>query len=219
MLVNILLVAHIIVLGYWLGSDLVINSTFRYVSRAASLPHAERQRLMDHVMDVDQHVRYAMILQLGLGTALAALLGYLPGGVMLAVLAGVGAVLWLVLVELTHRWRRRPAGGPLRGIDLGLRYLVVVVAMILAGGGLLGYLPLTGWLAAKLGLLAGAICCGMGIRFELVRYFKVWEEIASQGTDEGREALLRARYASATAVLVVLWLCIFGIVIVSVYKP
>ncbi|GJQ54201.1 MAG: hypothetical protein HKUEN07_07700 [Rhodocyclaceae bacterium] len=68
MLIHAVLVAHIIVVGYWLGSDLVINSTFRYVSRTASLPVAERDRLLDHVLDVDQHVRYALVPQLWLGT-------------------------------------------------------------------------------------------------------------------------------------------------------
>ena len=73
MLETVLLVAHIAVLGYWLGSEFVINSGYRYVCRAATLPFIERNKLMDHVLDVDQHVRYAFILQIGLGTSLAAL--------------------------------------------------------------------------------------------------------------------------------------------------
>ena len=63
MLQKTLLVAHIVVLGYWLGADLVINSTYRYVSWSHGMPFAERSRLMDHVMHVDQHVRYALVLQ------------------------------------------------------------------------------------------------------------------------------------------------------------
>ena len=83
MLQKTLLVAHIVVLGYWLGADLVINSTYRYVSWSHGMPFAERSRLMDHVMHVDQHVRYALVLQLALGISLAALNGYLPfGGIM-----------------------------------------------------------------------------------------------------------------------------------------
>ena len=103
MLIQTLLVAHIAVLGYWLGSELVINANFRYVSHAATLPASERDRLLDHVFDVDQHVRYALILQLGLGTALAAMLGYIPGGTGVAGAAAAVATLWLVLVEITHR--------------------------------------------------------------------------------------------------------------------
>jgi multisubunit Na+/H+ antiporter MnhB subunit len=219
MLINTLLIAHIAVLGYWLASDLVINSTFRYVSRAASMPCNERARLLDHVMDIDQHVRYALVLQVGLGTALAALLGYLPGGGLLAGLAGAGAFVWLVLVELTHRLRRRPIGKALGRIDRSMRYLAIVVALALAGVGLSGYLQLPGWLAVKLALFAGAIISGLGIRFELVRYFKVWDQIAGGGSTAARETLLRRRYASATAVLIVLWLFIAGIVALSTWRP
>ena len=67
MIAHTLLVFHIAVLGYWLGSELVINSTYRHVAWAADMPFEQRDRLMDHVMDADQHVRYALLLQLMLG--------------------------------------------------------------------------------------------------------------------------------------------------------
>lgn len=67
--------AHIVALRYWLGSELVINSTFRYVCFSSKTPKGERNRLLQHVMRVDQYVRYALVLQLGLGIMLAALLG------------------------------------------------------------------------------------------------------------------------------------------------
>ena len=45
-------------------------------------------------MDVDQHVRYALVLQATLGTILLALYGYVPGGATLAWLAaGLGIAL------------------------------------------------------------------------------------------------------------------------------
>ncbi len=52
MLIEVLLVAHIVVLGYWLEAEFVINSEYRYVSRAAGMPLAERARLMEYVMKV-----------------------------------------------------------------------------------------------------------------------------------------------------------------------
>ena len=219
MLINALLVAHVIVVGYWLGSDLVINSTFRYVSRAASMPFEERDRLLDHVMDVDQHVRYAMILQLGLGTALAALLGYLPGGMTLAAAAAVAAIAWLALVEFTHRLRKQPVGYSLARIDRMIRYTAILVALSLAAAGLAGYYNLAGWLSFKLMLLAGAMLSGLGIRLELIRYFRVWQEIRTEGSSVARESALRRRYTSATSVLAVLWLFVSGIVALSLLKP
>ena len=107
MLISVLLVAHIAVLGYWLGSEFVINSTYRYVSYGSRMPFAERDRLMDHVMHVDQHVRYALVLQAGLGFALAALYGYVPGGTATAWVAGTLAAIWLAFVEIVHRLRHK----------------------------------------------------------------------------------------------------------------
>lgn len=110
-LIKSLLVAHIAVLGYWLGSELVINSTFRYVSRTSALPFSQRKLLLDHVMIVDQHVRYALVLQLGL--VLAAALGYVPGGRNIALLAGVATLVLLAFVEIVHHARKASYGARL----------------------------------------------------------------------------------------------------------
>jgi len=213
------MVAHIIVVGYWLGSDLVINSTFRYVSRAAAMPFADRDRLLEHVLDVDQHVRYALILQVWLGTALGALLGYFPGGIWLAGVATLLGIAWLVVVEFTHRLRSGPKGRALGLIDRTIRYTAIVTAAMMAIGTLMGYFSIAGWLAIKLGLFAAIIVSGLGIRYELVHYFAVWNTIRLEGSTEERERLLRSRYKSSTTVLVLLWLLVASIVAVSVLKP
>lgn len=219
MLIHSLLVLHIAVLGYWLGSELVINSSFRYVSYASALPIAERDRLLDHVLDVDQHVRYALILQLGLGAMLAGLLGYLPGGGTLAIIAGTLALAWLALVEVTHRLRKTAPGQRLARIDATLRYVIMLLLVLPAAQWLTDAGRMPAWLAFKLVLFAGVIASGLGIRMAIVRYYQVWREIQRDGTNEAREARLRAGYASATGVLVVLWILILGIVLLSVLKP
>jgi len=219
MLLQTLVVAHIAVLGYWLGSELVINSTFRYVSYADGLPFAERDRLLDHVMDVDQHVRYALILQLGLGMALAALYGYLPGGATSAAAAGLFAAAWLALVELTHRRRKSSAGTLLALADHAVRHAVMLALLVLGALALTGVLQAPGWLAWKMILFAGVIVCGVGIRLALVRYFAVWQEIGAHGSDPTLESRLRQGYRRATGVLAVLWLLIAGITVLSVAKP
>src|SRR6056297_3045461 len=213
MLLQTLLVAHIAVLGYWLGAELVINSTFRYVSYADGLPFAQRDRLLDHVMDVDQHVRYALILQLGLGTALAALYGYLPGGATSAAAAGLFAAAWLALVELTHRRRKSSAGTLLALADHAVRHAVMLALLVLGALALTGVLQAPGWLAWKMILFA------VVIRLALVRYFAVWQEIGAHGSDPTLESRLRQGYRRATGVLAVLWLLIAGITVLSVAKP
>jgi hypothetical protein len=219
MLVAVLLLAHVLVIGYWLGAELVINSTYRYVAFSAAMPFAERDRLMDHVMDVDQHVRYALVLQAGIGSLLLALLGYLPGGAMTAWIAAGTAMAWLLLVEATHRLRKAPAGARLAAIDRALRYLAIAALGGAAGACLSGLATLPRWLAWKFALLALVVACGLGIRFALMAFFSAWGELARGGSTPASEQRVRASCLRATGVLVLLWLCIGGVVVLSLLKP
>jgi hypothetical protein len=215
----VLLVIHIAVLGYWLGSEFVINSTYRYISWSATMPFKERDRLMSHVMDVDQHVRYALILQVGLGTALAALYGFLPGGEVLAWFAIALAATWLVFVEVAHRLRATPMGRKLETIDRTIRYLAMIALLGLALSAMAGVFQLPTWLAWKFICFAGVIACGLGIRFALMEFFRTWAEIARDGSNEARERSVRQTYFRATTVLICLWLFNGAIVWLSVWKP
>lgn len=219
MLIKVLLVAHIAVLGYWLGSELVINHTFRYVSWARGMSFAERNRLLDLVMDVDQHVRYALVLQAGLGTALGALYGYFAGGAALAWTAFAVAAAWFIFVEVTHRCRKTAAGNTLSKIDRVSRYLLVA-ALITYGLFCLNAADSTvpNWLAWKLIGFASVIGCGLGIRLALIDYFQIWQRIGKEGSNDQNERAIRRAYVKATSVLVGLWLCIGFVVYLSVWK-
>lgn len=219
MLLQILLVAHISVLGYWLGSELVINSTYRYVSYGSTIPFAERNRLMEHVMHVDQHVRYALVLQAGLGFSLAALYGLIPGGETTATIAGALCLLWLAFVEAVHRLRHSRIGVSLGAIDRGSRYVFMAVLIGLATGLLGGSWDMPLWLRWKLALYAGVMASGVGIRLALISHFRTWKLMAVEGPTDATNAIIRRTYVKATSVLCVLWMFIAAIVFVSVFKP
>ncbi len=215
---SVLLVAHIVVIGYWLGSELVINSTFRYVCYRSSLPVGEREALMTHVLNVDQHVRYALVLQAGLGTALATLAGWLPGHGRVAVGALIITGLWLAFIEWVHRAQPRAYGPKLAQIDRGSRYVLLGLLLGIASGLLLGDSPIPVWLRVKLALFAGVITCGVAIRLVLLKYGETWHAIRASGTSTSLEHQLRHVYWQATIWLVVLWLCIVVMVFLSVIK-
>lgn len=219
MLFQILLVAHIAVLGYWLGSELVINSTYRYVCYSSAMPFAERDRLMTHVMNVDQHVRYALVLQAGLGTAIAALLGIVPGGDATAAIAGILTLIWLGFVELVHRLQHRPAGKRLAAIDRGMRNVLIVLLLAIAAGLIGGGWELPTWLRYKLACFAGVILCGVGIRFALIDHFRTWAIMAKSGPTDETNAVIRTTYWRGTSVLILLWIFIAAIAVISVLKP
>jgi hypothetical protein len=218
MLTHSLLVLHIAVLGYWLGSEFVINSTFRYVCYQTQIPFTERARLMEHVMDVDQHVRYALALQASLGTALAALYGYIPGGMHTAIFAALFGIAWLVFIEAVHRWRHRSGGKTLALIDRGSRY-VLLAALLAFGVGVLGTeWAIPGWLRWKLSLFAGVIACGVGIRLAMVKFFHAWSQMSQSGATPQNNSLVLSSYRKATAILLALWCFIAAIVFVSIRK-
>lgn len=219
MLIQILLVAHILVLGYWLGAELAINSTYRYVSYASSMAFEERNRLMEHVMDVDQHVRYALVLQAGLGFTLAALYGYIPGGDTAGAIAAGLALLWLAFVEITHRLRHSAAGRGFAAFDRRSRYLLMALLAATAFGLIGGDWDMPGWLRLKLLFFAGVMASGVGIRLALISHFRTWTIMAHEGPTDATNAIIRTAYWRATSVLILLWIFIGAIVIVSVWKP
>lgn len=214
-----LLVAHIAALGYWLGSELVINSTYRYVCYHDEMPMLQRSRLMAHVMNVDQHVRYALVLQATLGTMLAAYLGYLPGGDALVTGAGVVGLLWLGFVEAVHRLQGKPSGKRFSSVDRWTRYLLLLLLVGIALR-LIGHAwSLPPWLRWKLALFAGVIACGIGIRLALLGHFRTWAIMERDGPTIESNAAIRRTYVRATSILLLLWLFIAAIVGISVVKP
>jgi hypothetical protein len=219
MLLHVLLVAHIVVLGYWLGSELVINSTFRYVSYGGDSPFVERNRLMEHVMTVDQHVRYALVLQFGLGFSLAALYGYVPGGATTAWTVATFAVAWLIFVEVAHRVRHSAIGKSLATFDRGSRYVLMAVLVAIGLHLIGGTWNTPFWLRLKLGLFACVMACGVGIRLALISYFRTWAIMAREGANDHTNAVIRKTYWQATTVLLFLWVFIAALVTVSVWKP
>lgn len=210
---TILLAIHTVVLGYWLGSDLVINSEYRFIVHRHDLPVAARQEMTDHLMKIDQHVRYALVLQAMLGTMLLAGLGLLPAS--LGGIALVAGLAWLGLVEATHRTRKTALGLRLALLDRVVRYGLALALLALA----FTQADWPGWLRLKLGLFAGVIGCGLLIRFQLIRHFSTWGEVLTQGSSPEREASLRATYRRATSILAGLWLQVFAIAVLAVLRP
>ncbi len=216
---HLILVLHIVVLGYWLGSELVINSTYRYVSYAKDMPFAERKHLMQHVMNVDQHVRYALILQFTLGFMLAATRGYLPLAQSTAWIFLLAGIAWLIAVEFVHRQQHSERAGSLSRADRVLRYLLMPILLVIAWLAFSNKIAMPNWLGLKLICFAATMACGVGIRFALIRFFEIWKEIENQGSNEEREQLIRAVYVKATSILLLLWVFIAIIGWLSIWKP
>ncbi len=213
--------AHVLVMGYWLGSELVINALTHYITRAKSLPSDERMKLWDFLLDVDQHVRNAMIMSVPLGFTLGWMLGLVPiGGAWMALL-WIASALWFWFMWLVHWRRKSPEGPALAKWDWRIRYVLIGV---FAGTGVwslfAGWPYPTRWLAWKVLLFAGAIVCGIFVRFYIKQaYRSALPAIAAGRATEADNEEFRILMVKGTWALVVLWVLLFTIGALGALKP
>lgn len=217
---DVILWLHVLVMGYWIGSDLVVNALTHYATHASSLPGPERKRLWDLLMDVDQHPRNALILSVPLGFTLAAQTGlvWLDNAALGAL--WIASAAWFACMWLAH-WKRSSASGPaLAKWDWRIRYVLIVAFLGVGIVSLATGRPLAvPWLAWKVILFAGVLACGIGIRHYIRVSYAAWPRIwAGQGT-AADEAAVRTAMRRATWVLWFLWLLLAAIGWLGVTKP
>ena len=213
--------AHVLVMGYWLGSELVINALTHYIARTTTLPAAERMRLWDFLLDVDQHVRNAMIMSVPLGFSLAATLGLVPISGWSMWLLWIGSALWFWFIWLVHWRRQTPQGSVLARWDWRFRYVLIAFFAGTALWSLATGTPYAApWLAAKVLLFAGAMVCGIFVRHYIREAYRSALPAIAAGrataSDNAEFALLMRK---GTWALVVLWVLLFAIGALGALKP
>ena len=213
--------AHVLVMGYWLGSELVINALTHYIARTTTLPAAERMRLWDFLLDVDQHVRNAMIMSVPLGFSLAATLGLVPISGWSMWLLWIGSALWFWFMWLVHWRRQTPQGSVLARWDWRLRYVLIAFFAGTALWSLATGTPYAApWLAAKVLLFAGTMVCGIFVRHYIREAYRSALPAIAAGrattSDNAEFALLMRK---GTWALVVLWVLLFAIGALGALKP
>ena len=218
---SLVLWAHVLVMGYWLGSELVINALSHYCGRATWLTGKQRMDLWDFVLDVDQHVRNAMIMSVPLGLSLAAWMGLSPltGGWL--ALVWVLSIAWFTLMWATHLQRKTPLGPKLASWDWRVRYVLIAVFGISGLVSLATGWPFTSkWLALKIFLIAPAIACGLGVRYYIrMAYQKALPAIANDTAGPEENAIFKMTIVRGTWVLVGLWVILFTIGALGALKP
>lgn len=211
---------HVAVMGYWLGSDFVLNALTHYFKNAKDLSVAQRMKLWDFLLLVDQHPRNALILSLPLGFQLAADLDLSPvKGPMLAMI-WAASIAWFVFIWVLHYQIGKPAYRPLNRMDLTLRYTLIVVLFLIGAGSVLGEGPLAAkWLGAKVALYALIIACGMGIRHYIAKVYAIFPQYQAEGSTPEIESVITHALNWGSYVLYVLWALVLLIGYLGAAKP
>jgi hypothetical protein len=212
--------AHVWLMGYWIGTDLVVNALTFYTARSTQLGGAERRRQWDFLMDVDQHPRNALILSVPVGFTLAAWMGLVPLGATALVVLWVLSIAWFWYMWLTHWQRQKRLGKVLAQWDWYSRYLLIAACVGIGLWSLLGDGPLgAAWLAWKVILFGVVIACGIVIRHYIrISYQalpRIWADQKQPGDDElVLQAMTRGTYA-----LWLLWALLVAIGYLGAVKP
>lgn len=222
--------AHILLLVYWLGTDLGVYWCAKYVGRA-DLPLAERQRFLQLLLKLDMGPRTALVLMIPTGTLMVFLAQWLPlGGATAAVIVALGLG-WLALVWRLYLAPAAPAaaGGPggaasLRDIDRWARWIVVAVMLtlgllLLTGGGAALGLAGPRWLGGKFLAYGGAVLCGLRLRGVLARWAQGFGELREAATVDQGNARIAAAMPAAFGYAYALWGCVLVAAFLGVVKP
>ena len=203
---EIWVLAHILIIAYWLGTDLAVY----YISGTIvdeNQPTPVRIYAAKAMLLLDMVPRTALIMTLLTGLVLATA-RWLPQPAIGWWWLWPALVAWLVLTWSVFRLEHKPTGQRLARIDFGLR-VVVVLALIAAGLGLvLGAGPFAKlpWLAAKLGLMALIISLGLFIRVQLKPFGHLFAQVAQGTSDPTIERKLRRLITQVKVPVWVIWI-------------
>ena len=211
---------HVWMMGYWIGSDLVVNALTFYTARSTELPGAERKRQWDFLMDVDQHPRNALILSVPLGLTLASLMGLVPFGGTGIVVTWVLSLLWFAYMWVTHWQRAKPVGATLAKWDWWSRYVLIAACVGIGGYSLATGGPLGApWLAWKVILFGGVMSCGIIIRHYIRQSYQAWPRIWADRKQPGDDAIVLTAMTRGTYALWLLWALLVVIGWLGAAKP
>ena len=199
----VLVYVHIVLFVYWLGGDLGVFFSAKYVADR-KLSMDERFRFLHLLMNCDMGPRTALLLLLPVGLEMARLIG------VIEVSPAIGGIVWLVsLVWVATNWwmhfnERHAIVPKLRAIDQNLRYVLIV---LIAGSAIYSIATGNGpvlatWLQVKLLVYAFAICLGLYLRAEIKQWIVGFGMIRQGGdaADKGNtiieESLVRSQRAA-----------------------
>ena len=219
------LLLHLLLLTYWLGADLGVFYSSRYVLKPELTP-ASRAVALKIMAWLDVAPRLCLVLFLPSGVTLMALDDYgrdiFAGWPLVGVWAA--SAVWFGLVLADHLLHDSPLHALVRRLDLAVRFAVVVgllgsAAYALAVDSPFGVDTNPKWLGGKVALYAIAIGCGIAIRFQLRPFAPAFGRLMSAGSSPEVERDLRGAIVGSQPYVATIWLCVLGSAVLGVFKP
>lgn len=220
-----LLALHLAVVGYYLGSDFVVNQMTFYLIDSGHVTPPQRTRMRRFQLLCDQHPRMGLILFIATGLSYETLSGFTTLPVSALPWLWLIALLWLANIWAGFVLAGSPVGQSTLGkrlvrLDLYWRYLVVL--LILGGGlwSLLGEGPFEpGWLGLKYVLLGTLMAGGVAMRISSMPLVPAWADYMARGPSPEFEAIIGRLQRRAIYLNWGLWALFFAMAGLQLFRP
>ncbi|MFC4121608.1 hypothetical protein [Nonomuraea zeae] len=222
------IVLHLVLFVFWLGGDLGVFYSSRYVLDPALSPQA-RTTALRIMSGLDLAPKICLVLFLPSGVTLmalephgAALFGVQLFPLWSVLLVWAFALGWLALTVADHRTHGR---FPLvRRADWAIRLTLIAVIAGSALYTLLADRPFgvetnPRWLGAKLALYALAIAAGLGIRLKLRAFGPAFGALGASGSTPEVERMLRGSVNGCLPYVWTIWGSVLAAAVLGVLKP
>ncbi|MEV0590704.1 hypothetical protein [Nonomuraea cavernae] len=222
------IVLHLVLFVFWLGGDLGVYYSSRFVLRPELTPQA-RAAALGVMSGLDLGPKICLVLFLPSGVTLMALdphgatfLGVALFPLWSVLLVWVFALGWLALTVADHRTHGR---FPLvRKADWTIRIALIAAIAVSAGYTLLAAEPFgvqtnPRWLGGKLALYTLAIAAGLGIRLTLRPFGPAFGTLMASGSTPEVERTLRRSVDGCLPYVWMIWGSVLAAAVLGVLKP
>jgi len=215
----LLVLLHLLLFVYWLGADIGVFYSARYVQDTTLTLESRRAAL--RIMGwVDQLPRYSLVLMLPVGTTLGVATGVIALPALAALLLWVVGAGWLWFVWAIHHHQGTPLAERLRSIDLVWRFALVAILLLTGTAGLAGQGPLvTDWISIKVALFGVLVFCGIMIRMRGKPIGPALRKILSEGSSPELEAELVRGFDRTRPFILGIWFLLLVAAFVGLAKP
>lgn len=215
----LLTLLHVLLFVYWLGGDIGVFYSVRYV-RDPGLGVEARQVALRILAWVDQIPRYCLVLMLPVGYTLADQIGVVEMPAAGYVVLWAIGLAWLWAVWAIHHHAGTPFAERIRKIDLVWRWILVPGLLWDAYQGFTGRGHLlTDWLSLKFVLFAAIVFCGIMIRVRGKPMGPALKRLFAEGSSPEVEATITATFARTRPFVLSIWALLVVAAYVGISKP
>jgi hypothetical protein len=214
----IALILHLLLFVYWLGGDVGVFYSSRFVVDASRSREA-RLTAAKIMLGLDLIPRICMSLMLTVGGLLNEFYGVRHPAWELVALVALGPF-WLGMVLFLHLREGSAVAHKVQRFDFGFRWCMVAAILVSAVHSLIdGRLDAYPWLAAKLVIFAFLVFCGLMIRVGMPPFAAGLRALAADRVTPEVDARMRASLARMRRWVVAIWVGVLASAVLGVLKP